>query len=162
MNYRYLEAPTWYEQTPDDPPAVFLAGGITGVPDWQRVAATALRDCACVVLNPRRARTVDPTDSAAAAAQITWEYHHLRQPRVLTMFWFPASNPAITVQPIALFELGGAIERQSADRQLLVGADPGYPRRIDLQHQLRLANPALTLHDDLNALLTAVRARLAR
>jgi hypothetical protein len=157
MSYRYIEAPTWYEQAPTDPPAVFLAGGISGVVNWQPDAAAALSGCRCVVLNPRRAM-FDPTDQDAVAEQIKWEYHHLRLPRVLTLFWFPASDPAVTVQPIALYELGGAAERRSLDRRLMVGAHPDYPRRVDLEHQLRLACPAVYLHDDLDLLLSEVRA----
>ncbi|SPL89178.1 unnamed protein product [[Actinomadura] parvosata subsp. kistnae] len=41
----YYEAPDPYEPAPGDPPAVFLAGGITGVADWQRAAARSRSRC---------------------------------------------------------------------------------------------------------------------
>lgn len=40
----YTEAPTPYNGRG---PSVFLAGGITGCPDWQAVARAALARCTC-------------------------------------------------------------------------------------------------------------------
>ena len=155
----YIEAPTPYQQAESDPPAVFLAGGITGCPDWQATAAAQLASAPCVVLNPRRA-AFDIADPQAASAQIAWEYRHLRLPRVLTLFWFPACDRSVTVQPIALYELGGALERRCLDRPVLIGADPGYPRRFDLVEQLGHEAPDLDVLDELDSLLVAARTLL--
>ncbi|WP_099906338.1 nucleoside 2-deoxyribosyltransferase domain-containing protein [Streptomyces sp. TLI_171] len=148
---RYVEAPERYEPAAGDPPAIFLAGGITDCPDWQAEAAELLLADGLVVLNPRRS-DFPIGDPAAAPAQIAWEYRHLHLPQVLTLFWFPAE----AVQPIALLEFGAALDTPA--RPLAVGAHPHYPRRLDVLHQARLARPALTVRDDLPAVLADVLA----
>ncbi|RAJ70233.1 nucleoside 2-deoxyribosyltransferase-like protein [Streptomyces sp. Amel2xB2] len=151
----YFECPTPYRPAPGDPPAVFLAGGIVGCPDWQSVAADCLAGQA-VVLNPRRANfPID--DPSATPEQIRWEHQHLHMDGVLTLFWFPACDRQVTTQPIAMFELGAALGEQ---RPIVVGADPGYPRVEDVRWQASLAQPGLTVHDSLDATLTAAVAQL--
>lgn len=147
----YIEAPTPYEPSDGDPMPVFLAGGITGCPDWQAGAAAALAD-SCVVLNPRRA-AFDVDDPDAAAEQIAWEHKHLHLPKMVTMFWFPAC----AMQPIALFELGAALERETLDRPVTVGADPNYPRRFDIVEQLRHYSPGKIVVSSLDDLITVTK-----
>ncbi|MFJ3221321.1 nucleoside 2-deoxyribosyltransferase domain-containing protein [Kitasatospora sp. NPDC086801] len=131
---RYFEAPDYYRPAAGDPPAVFLAGGITGCTDWQAGLAEQLLAEGLVVLNPRR--TDFPIhDPAAAPEQIAWEHHHLHLEQVVTAFWFAAE----TVQPIALLELGAALDNPR--RRIAVGAHPLYPRRLDVVEQTRLARP---------------------
>lgn len=43
-----------------------------------------------MVLDPRRA-TFSAEDREAAVGQIAWASHHLRLPRVMVLFWLPAS-----------------------------------------------------------------------
>lgn len=150
---RYIEAPENYVKSPGDPPALFLAGGITGCEDWQSDARDLLNasEAPVVILNPRRA-DFDVTDPAAGPQQIAWEYRHLRLADVI-MFWFPACDPAVTTQPIALFELGGALERTGT--RLAVGVDPGYPRLVDVIEQCRLARPTLPVYVSLAATVSA-------
>ncbi|MEV0822008.1 nucleoside 2-deoxyribosyltransferase domain-containing protein [Nonomuraea rubra] len=147
----YYEAPGYYEPAPGDPPAVFLAGGITGVADWQREAARVLGRLGAVVLNPRR-RDFPIGDPAQTPVQIAWEHHHLHLPGVLTMFWFP---PGDSTQPIALLELGAALDNPA--RRIVVGADPGYPRVEDVRCQTSLARPGEVVRTTLAATLAAVR-----
>ena len=129
----YIEAPTEY--TGADP-SVFLAGGITGCGNWQREFAETLRDTDLVVLNPHRARF--PTgDPAAAEGQIRWEFRHLRR-ATARLFWFPSP----TLCPIALFELGAW---SRGDEPLFVGVDPAYARRTDVEVQMKLARPDVTV-----------------
>ena len=144
---RYVEAPEDYDGSV---PSVFLAGGITGCPDWQAVAAQVLTDHAVVVLNPRRANfPID--DPSSAAVQIGWEYRHLRKANLI-LFWFPDSGDV--VQPIALFELGAHLGGSIA-----VGADPGYVRRSDVVYQLALARADLIVHGSLgDTVQAAIRA----
>ena len=83
----YVEAPSYYRRQPHGPPAVFLAGGITGVADrWHARAVQALQG-------------------------------------------------RITTQPIAMYELGQAL---GEGRQIVVGADPAYPREADVHMLCRL------------------------
>lgn len=134
----YIEAPQNWRRTMLEPPAVFLAGGITGCEDWQQDARRHLADHDVTVLNPRRA-DFDVTKGDSAAQQVRWEYEHLHRAEV-TLFWFPACDPSVTVQPIALFELGSAIaEYEARGRRFVVGADPTYPRRLDIELQIENA-----------------------
>ncbi len=145
---RYIEAPATYEPHPGDGPAVFLAGGITNCPDWQAPTADRFCDAGAVVLNPRRAEWVDPARSVAASvAQVAWEARNLRRTRAVFM-WFPPCDPALTQQPITMFELGVLV--CSDDVQLTVGTDVDYPRACDVLLQLRHYRPGLHVHTDLD------------
>lgn len=146
----YIEAPDEY----DGPgPSVFLAGGISGTFDWQADVAARLADLPLVVLNPRR-RDFPMNDPAAAPAQIEWEFRHLRRATAV-LFWFPPE----TLCPIALYELGGrALARE---QPLFVGAHPEYARRLDVEIQLKLARPEVTVTADPAALASQVRTWLA-
>ncbi|MFE9566591.1 nucleoside 2-deoxyribosyltransferase domain-containing protein [Streptomyces sp. NPDC006487] len=149
-----MEAPAVHRPAPGDPPSVFLAGGITHCPPWQSRAAAALAEF--VVLNPRRT-DFDVSDPSQTDVQIAWEYRHL-QLADLTLFWFPACDALLTVQPITLYELGAAAA--TPGRRLVVGADPGYPRRADVVTQLSLARPDLRVHATLPETLAAARTHL--
>lgn len=157
---RYIEAPGALVFSR---PALFLAGGITNCPDWQRIAvdslsrAPALEDGNFTILNPRRS-VFDVTNQNAAREQITWEWKALRLATV-RMFWFPPCLAHETVQPIALFELG----RWSAlPGGLVVGADPDYPRALDVHLQMELERPGLEVHTSLaSVLLSTVDALVA-
>ena len=124
----YVEALDEYD--PGLLPAVFLAGGISGCPDWQREVVGLLRDEPVVLLNPRRA-AFPIGDPAAGLKQIEWEYRHLRKADAI-LFWFPRE----TLCPIALYELGAW---SMTAKPLFVGTDPDYPRRLDVEVQTRLA-----------------------
>ena len=157
---RYIEAPQNYAPRPGDPPALFLAGGISGCENWQAQACELLADAPVVVFNPRRA-DFDVADSAAAYKQIAWEYHHLRRADV-TLFWFPACDRSVTVQPIALFELGATLEGANCyGRRLVVGVDQGYPRLFDVIEQCRHARPGLAVHISLQETVSAALEELA-
>lgn len=140
-------------------PTVFLAGGISGVPDWQRDAAVALLDwhAGVVVLNPRRGDFSIGDSRAGARDQVVWEQQQLHRVDV-TLFWFPACTPGTTVQPIALFELGQAL---GEGRRIVVGADPGYPRAFDVAVQCELNQPGLVVHDRLDAVVDAALVSVA-
>jgi nucleoside 2-deoxyribosyltransferase-like protein len=144
----YVEAP---QPIPVLGRCVFLAGGITGCPDWQAEAVAALSDLDVVVLNPRRTTTPRQRD---AAEQIGWEYHGLRRAD-LVLFWFPGSG---SVQPIALYELGA---HAAGRKPIVVGADPVYPRRADVVLQLSHVRPGLIVRDTLAATVAEARRRIA-
>ncbi|HKA88060.1 MAG TPA: nucleoside 2-deoxyribosyltransferase domain-containing protein [Haliangiales bacterium] len=119
---------------PSGRPMIFLAGGITGCPDWQSEMIRLLDPLhpQWLVLNPRREQfPIDDPD--AAFAQIAWEHRALRAARAI-IFWFPRE----TVCPIALYELGAWSMTQ---RRIFVGAHEAYPRRLDIEIQTRLARP---------------------
>jgi hypothetical protein len=127
-------------------PGIFLAGGISGVGDWQREAIEHLSPAWPAVYNPRR--VIFPMgDDSEGARQIRWEFDQLATADAI-LFWFSFE----TTQPIALYELG---RWAASDKPLAVGADPGYERRFDVVQQLGLARPGLTVHADLESTCTA-------
>ncbi|WP_028935454.1 nucleoside 2-deoxyribosyltransferase domain-containing protein [Pseudonocardia spinosispora] len=154
----YIEAPDRYVPAPGHGPSVFLAGGISACPDWQSEVVADLTEEHVTLLNPRRA-SFDLSDTSAAEEQIAWEVTHRRHPALAAMlFWFPACDPAITVQPITLLELGEALARPGL--ALCVGADPGYPRRDDVVLQCRYTRPDVTVSSNLTDTVAALRELL--
>jgi hypothetical protein len=137
-------APDW----PASPsrPGIFLAGGISGVGDWQRDAIERLRPAWPVIYNPRRAIFPMGADTEGTR-QIRWEFDQLALADAI-LFWFSHE----TVQPIVLYELG---RWAASGKPLAVGADPDYERRFDVVQQLGLARPGLTVHADLESTCAA-------
>src|SRR4051812_31738967 len=142
---RYVEAPSYacLMRKDIDPPALFLAGGINDCPDWQQELVTKIQDTRLTVLNPRRANFPihDPT---AAKAQIEWEFDHLIFADAIS-FWFPCE----TLCPIVLYELGAWAK---STKPIIVGVHPDYKRRQDVEIQLSLVRPMLTVVYSLDAL----------
>ncbi|MBW3069612.1 hypothetical protein GZ998_08870 [Actinomyces sp. 594] len=123
---------TWNPFSPR--PDIFLAGGITGCPDWQADAIQMLTELGpdnLVVANPRRQHPI-PSEGGAAMEQITWEWRRLLEAPVI-LFWFAPKQ----IQPIALMELSKALAER---RNIVIGADPGYPRRFDVVVRCALEN----------------------
>jgi hypothetical protein len=133
-------------------PSLFMAGGITGVPDWQSELLTILErmQCKLSLVNPRRSH-FDVKNKAQALEQIRWEYLMLRRCDGV-MFWFAAE----TVQPIVLFELGAHL--MVAGKPLFIGIHPDYPRRVDVEVQTSLIRPDLEIVYNLEALAGQVVA----
>lgn len=124
---RYIEAPENY--LPNELNSIFLAGGITGCPDWQQEIVEILKDSNLTLLNPRR-KDFPIGDPSAAQVQITWEYHALNAVNGV-LFWFPCE----TICPIVLYELG----RMSGHfKPIWVGVHPDYQRRQDVEIQTGL------------------------
>jgi Nucleoside 2-deoxyribosyltransferase like len=121
-------------------PAIFLAGGISDVSDWQRDAIRLIRPSWPVIFNPRR-EYFPMGDEVEGARQIRWEFEHLSLADAI-LFWFSFE----ALQPIALFELG---RWASSAKPLAVGVHPGYVRRFDIVAQLDLIRPGLVVHADL-------------
>jgi hypothetical protein len=135
----------WWRQirSTDQGAVIFLAGGITGCPDWQAEAVSLLTGADVTAMNPRRpGRMADVPDRAAE--QVAWEFRYLDQADVV-LFWFPASE---SVQPIARYELGRIA---AGPKPIAVGVDPGYVRRLDVVLQLSHARPDVPVHATLAA-----------
>lgn len=139
-------------------PSVFLAGGIVGCRDWQADMIAALDGTGCAILNPRRP-SFPIHDPKAAPEQIEWEFNALRRADVIS-FWFSSE----TVQPIVMFEYGywlAATSHWWAKKPVLVGCDPEYPRRLDVEHQTRLAREDLRISDNLGDLAAQIKRVLS-
>lgn len=114
---------------------VFLAGGITGCPNWQAEIVEKLKFHDIVLVNPRR-DDFDYNDPNMAWGQIEWEFNHLQKCDVI-LFWFPEE----TLCPITLFELGKF--HMNPDYEVVVGCHPNYARKFDVVTQLDIAGKDL-------------------
>jgi hypothetical protein len=148
---RVVEPPNHIHLEPNDV-NVFLAGGITGCPDWQSLF---LQECNghlesnVVFSNPRR-ENFDTSNPAMTLEQIQWEFDYLNRANIV-LFWFPQES----VCPIALFELGKFWQKQNTPNyfsfdlpdqgNVIVGCDLNYPRRIDIVEQGRLLNQTVSI-----------------
>lgn len=130
----YIECPQTLH--PSRKTTIFLAGGITGCPDWQKdvVARFVETGHPVRIANPRR-KQFDVKDDTLAEEQIIWEYDAMSASDVI-LFWFPKES----LCPIALYELG----RYNALRTktLFIGTHVDYPRRKDVVIQTKLATGA--------------------
>lgn len=144
---RYIEAPK--EAGALSTKSVFLAGGITGCPDWQEPMAKALLESTkdLVLFNPRRA-DFPIHDPSAADAQIAWEHRHLRAANAVS-FWFCYN----TLQPIVLYELGAWT---MTSKHIFVGVEPGYPREQDVRIQTKLVRPYVNVVSKIEDLVKQV------
>lgn len=146
-----IEAPTYSftKGMAPSPAYIFMAGGITGCPDWQATMIEKLKDVEGTLFNPRR-KDFDVKDPSASQIQIHWEFDHLRKADAIS-FWFPEES----ICPIALFELGAW--SKSAGPHLFVGCHPGYKRLNDVVMQMRLVRPHLKVVSSLDDLIGQVR-----
>lgn len=131
----YIEAPERYF-SPSLTKSIFLAGGITGCPDWQQDMVHHLLSTDLTILNPRRKDF--PMDKPSAAfEQIAWEHDALRDADTI-LFWFPSE----TICPILLYELGAW---SVLKKPIFVGIHPDYQRRQDVEIQTKLVRPGLEI-----------------
>ena len=116
--------------------SVFLAGGITNCPDWQSEVVDSLKNTDITIFNPRR-KNFPIHDPNASFEQIKWEFQKLREADILS-FWFSRWS----LNPIVLFEYGSALERE---KSIIVGVDPDYERKRDVEIQTSLIRPRLEI-----------------
>jgi hypothetical protein len=129
---------------------LFLAGGISNCPDWQQEVIKELQDENIVVFNPRRPIIIDRKNLKVSREQIAWEHYYLREATEV-LFWFPNTS----VCPIALFELGGCLERNQV---VYVGCDVNYDRIVDLVIQIEMSKRPIKLVHSIKDLLKQVKA----
>jgi hypothetical protein len=156
---RVIEAPNELFDVPR--PAIFLAGGITGCPDWQKTVIDGLSDInfGCL-LNPRRANF--PIENPnAAREQITWEFVALHKADVFSM-WFCNTT---SDQPICFYELGRYVALRQVSNQLnhvLVGVEKGFKRSQDVYIQTELVDRGVSqaITSNLDEYIVALRAMI--
>jgi len=141
----YIEAPQAYH---GNEPSLFLAGGITGCPDWQKEMVAKLQGLPLVIFNPRR--THFPQHINVDREQIEWEYTYLRKATAIS-FWFPEE----TLCPITLYELGAW---SMSDKKIFLGVHPKYQRIVDIKIQTALVRPDITLVQTLDELSQNIRS----
>ncbi len=143
---KYIESPIWWSWK-DGTQSIFLAGGITGCPDWQQDMRRRLDQTSLTLINPRRA-DFPIGDPGAAQDQIKWEHEHLHRASGI-MFWFCAE----TLNPIVLYELGAW---STTDKPIFVGVHPDYKRIQDVEIQTGLERPDVEVVFSLEALASNV------
>ena len=140
---KVVEAPNTIQ---DLNPSVFLAGGITSCPDWQKILIEKITNrfgnIDLTLYNPRR-ENFPIYDPSAMNEQVEWEYNHLKKSDII-VFWFSGGS----LNPIVLYELG--LWGNSGSRQIIVGVDPNYQRKQDVVLQTKLARPDVTVVDSLD------------
>ena len=134
---KIIEAPKEYFLKKGES-SIFLAGGITLCPDWQKEIIGLIKETPnLVIYNPRRANfPIDDPD--AAEEQITWEYNYLKSSDFL-LFWFSKGS----LNPIVLYELGKW--GNSSKRPIFIGMDKKYERQKDVIIQTKLARPEIKI-----------------
>ena len=85
-----------------------------------------------------------------ARQQIVWEFENLKSAKVV-LFWFPNAETIIT-----FLELGKELARKS---RIVVGVDPDYNRRFDIETQVHLELPRAVIYTTLDETVQAA-ARL--
>lgn len=135
--------------------SLFVAGAITGAPDWQTEFANDLRDTELTLLNPRR-EIYNSLDPAALREQIRWEHDGLRNASAIS-FWFP--HGALCM--ISLYELGSWAHWRDENGQpkpLFVAAQPDYARYEDVIIQMELERPDVKVVGSLQELTAQILA----
>ena len=153
----YIECPEIYADVRPLPtgqvrlnrlPSVFLGGGITNCPNWQKYVVEQLADVPITLLNPRRAN-FPINDPSASDFQIRWERDHLEKADII-IFWFPSE----TLCPITLYELGFWTNSKKC---LIVGTHPNYQRRTDVVIQTQLSRPTLEIFSSLDEIIRSLK-----
>ena len=98
-----------------------------------------------VVANPRRDEIISAIGETARQ-QIIWEFENLKSAKVV-LFWFPNAETIIT-----FLELGKELARKS---RIVVGVDPDYNRRFDIETQVHLELPRAVIYTTLDETIRA-------
>ncbi len=80
--------------------------------------------------------------------QIEWENIYLKSANIIS-FWFPKES----LCPITLFELGKYL---CSDKQIFIGIDPQYVRKIDVEIQTLLERPNIQIVFSINDLVKQI------
>jgi hypothetical protein len=161
---KIIEAPQEYNRVPSNL-TIFLAGGITNVPNWQKEVCDVLMekfaDKPLVIFNPRR-ENFPMSDPTAAQEQIKWEYDMLEKSYIFSMFFSAGESD----QPICMFEYGKYLERSQwcpnwdLNKRFVVTAEKDYKRYQDVMIQTLLVNPLIkvntTLQEHINDIVSKI------
>jgi len=131
---------------------VFVAGGMSNCPNWQQEFIQEFKNYNYITLfNPRRAE-FDTTDPKASEKQIVWEYRHLEEADVI-IYWFSRGS----LNPIVLYELGKYI---NTDKKIIIGIDPEYERKSDVEIQSKLTNYKDKFYTTIKDMANAIRSHI--
>jgi len=147
----YIEAIEEYENVGKNRDfSIFLAGGITNCPNWQKDLVKSLENTDLVIYNPRR-KNFPINDPDASFEQIKWEHKYFRKADMIS-FWFSRGS----LNPIVLFELG-RWSHFILQKVIFVGVDPEYKRKQDVEIQLSLEKPEIEIVYSLSGLSKQIK-----
>lgn len=135
-------APTEYKLSNNEI-SVFLAGGITNCPEWQKDIIKKLNDLSSeklVVFNPRR-DNFPIGDKTASYNQIQWEFDKLNKADIFSIYFTSGKS----TQPICMYELGRYITIMQHrfpidwENRIIISVEDGYVRKEDVIIQTELA-----------------------
>ena len=142
---RVVTAPEEYVMQPGEI-SVFLAGGITNCPNWQKEVIDIIANkytinaMDIVIFNPRR-DNFPIGDKTAAYKQIQWEFDALERCDIFSMYFSSGESD----QPICMYELGRNIMRMQMrfpgdwEERIVISVEDGYRRKQDVLIQTELA-----------------------
>jgi hypothetical protein len=141
--------------------SLFLAGGISNCPNWQNKIIEELKDIDnLTIFNPRRCEFIQKSsydndknasiEVIESRKQIEWESIKLITSDIL-VFWFSRGSP----NPISLYELG--YYAHASDKEVFIGIDPEYERKIDVEIQTELARPDIKIVYSLDNLVEQIK-----
>jgi hypothetical protein len=152
-----IQSPAVYETRLNVKTRLFLAGGISNCPDWQKEMSDKLwkKIGEVAVFNPRRVGDL-AKDTEDAKTQIEWENWHLHKSNRI-LFWFPEE----TLCPITLFELGKwsaywMFHMGYLRHHMFIGVHPNYQRRFDVETQIGMMDKYMKIHYSLDDLFDDV------
>lgn len=123
-----VKAPKRIKSRDTDPAKFFLAGSIEmgAAIKWQDKLVKALKDCECILFNPRRTDwdsswVQDPTPGTKFHEQVTWELEHIQESDMVIFYFDPK-----TQSPITLLELGVVL---ASEIPAIVCCPDGYFRK---------------------------------
>ena len=139
--------------------SIFVAGSSIGSRDWRNPVCRELGKI-MHVFNPSRDSFSykNPEEiEIKTEIQTEWEYYYLHKVKNV-LFWFDDE----TLAPIALFELGAALERNN--QNLYIGCHPDYKRRYDVQYQVSKFGHYIqyTIEDLIDSVETSVEIKYGK
>ena len=139
--------------------SVFLAGGITNCPNWQKEVIEGLSDTDLIVFNPRR-ENFPIHDPNASDEQIRWEFDALESASIFSMYFADADSD----QPICMYELGRNLMKMQMrfpydwQKRIVITADPKYRRYKDVVIQTGLATKGkIAIYNTLDEHIQAIK-----
>ena len=137
----------FFVQSEMDNNDIFLAGGISGCPDWQSDTAHILNQKGITVFNPRQL-DFNGKGGIGYRGHLRKNHQKLIDSKAI-LFWFPKES----LNSIALFELGIACR---LNKPLFIGVESGYCRAQDVVVQTKLARPEIKVESSLQKLLEQI------
>jgi hypothetical protein len=133
-----------------NPKSVYLSGGISGCPDWQKTISDTLNGSNITIVDPRNRDVNAANLSSSDLRALATQNHTTLLGCEAFCVWFPEESTS----PASLFELGALASM--LERPLFVGAHPRYFRSRDVTIQTGLVRPEVRVVDSLDALAAQV------